>query len=207
MSWTDPAITMTSPAPLTPAARVDPTPTLDATLGGPDANSYVTLAEADAYFAGNTNVTDWNAHSDALKEAALIQATQWMDYLSWSGDCCGSTQRLSWPRKNVKCRCREAVCTEIPFQVKQATYELAFKLVHDPDVITGGVTSGSIATGAVKRNKLADLEQEFFAPDNGSTIMKVSTTGPEVLQLYPFLVDILGCWYGGGKREIRLYRN
>ena len=40
----------------------DPTPVLDATLGGPDANSYVTLAEADAYFAGNTHVNDWNNH-------------------------------------------------------------------------------------------------------------------------------------------------
>jgi len=185
----------------------DPTPVLDATLGGPDANSYVTLAEADAYFAGNTHVTDWNNHSDALKEAALIQATQWLDYLNWSGKVCTTTQRLNWPRKDVTCMGREAVCTMIPLQVKQAAYELAFKLVHDPDAITGGVRGNGIATGAVKRNKLADLEQEFFAPDNGSTVMKVSPTGPDVLQLYPFLVDILGCWYGGGKREIRLYRN
>jgi hypothetical protein len=31
----------------------DPTPVLDATIGGPNANSYVTLAEADAYFDGS----------------------------------------------------------------------------------------------------------------------------------------------------------
>ena len=59
----------------------DPTPTLDATIGGPNANSYVTLAQADAYFAGDARSQDWSNHSDAYKEAALIQATQWLDYL------------------------------------------------------------------------------------------------------------------------------
>ena len=174
----------------------DPTPTLDATIGGPNANSYVTLAQADAYFAGDARSQDWSNHSDAYKEAALIQATQWLDYLGWAGDCCGTTQRLEWPRKGVKCMCREAVCTEIPLQVMQATYELAFKLVHNPDAITGGVKGPTVQTGAVKRQKLGDLEIEMFEFKNGQG-SKVSISGPVVLQSFPFLVDMLGCWLTG----------
>jgi hypothetical protein len=62
------------------------------------------------------------------------------------------------------------------------------------------------ATGSVKRNKLGELEQEFFEPANGS-MTKVPVTAPIVIQTYPWLIDMLGCWYAGGKREIRLYRN
>ena len=207
MSWTDTAIWMDPAAGGStsggPAVQADPTPVLDATIGGANSNSYVTLAEADAYFDGSMHNTDWNNHSDAKKEAALIQATQWLDYLGWSGDCCGTTQRLRWPRKNVKCMCQEATCTMIPLQVKQATFELAFKLVHDPDAISGGVKGNGAATGPVKRNKLGDLEQEFFEPANGDD-SKIPVTGPVVLQIYPFLVDMLGCWLSGGYGKSRI---
>ena len=181
----------------------DPTPTLDATIGGANSNSYVTLAEADTYFSGTASKKDWDHHTDPYKEAALIQATQWLDLLGWAGKCCGSSQRLQWPRESVTCFCRDAVCTEIPFQVKQATYELAFKLVHNPDSITGGVRGPTVQQGAVKRNKLGDLEQEFFEFKNGEG-SKVSVTGPVVLQSFPFLVDMLGCWLAGSYGSSRI---
>ena len=89
--------------------------------------------------------------------------------------------------------CRDAVCTEIPFQVKQATYELAFKFVHNPDAITGSTSGSTASQGAVKKQQLGDLSIEFFEPAAGSQT-KVSVSGPIVLQTYPFLVDMLGCW-------------
>ena len=171
----------------------DPTPTLDATIGGANSNSYVTLAEADAYFDGTAHNQEWGTHSDGYKEAALIQATQWLDLLGWAGKCCNSTQRLQWPRENITCFCRDAVCTEIPLQVKDATYELAFKLIHDPDAICGGVKGPVIKEGPVKKQQLGELSIEFFEPANGKQ-SKVSASGPTVLQIYPFLVDMLGCW-------------
>ena len=173
----------------------DPTPVLDATIGGANSNSYVTLAEADAYFAGTAHNSEWGTHHDGYKEAALIQATQWLDLLGWAGKCCASTQRLQWPRKDVTCMCRDAVCTEIPLQVKQATYELAFKFVHNPDAICGGVKGPTTKDGAVKKQQLGDLSIEFFEPTNGSE-SKVSVSGPTVLQSFPWLVDMLGCWLG-----------
>ncbi len=99
--------------------------------------------------------------------------------------------------------CRDAVCTEIPLQVKQAAFELAFKLVHNPDSITGGVRGPTVQQGAVKRNKLGDLEQEFFEFKDGEG-SKVSITGPVVLQSFPFLVDMLGCWLAGSYGSSRI---
>lgn len=178
-----------------------PTPTLDATLAGANSNSYVTLAEANAYFDAGANNQQWNNHQDGYKEAALIQATQWLDLLDWAGDLCGTVQALQWPREEVTCMGREAACTAIPIQVKQATYELAFKLVHNPNQITGGTASPSPQVGAVKKQKLGDLEQEYFEFKSGQGT-KISVSGPAVIQAYPWLVDMLGCWlktkYGMG---------
>ena len=185
---------------------VVPNPTIDATVGGENSNSYVTLEEADAYFEGSADNQHWDNHQDGYKKAALIQATQWLNYLAFAGDCCTKTQALQWPREHVTCMCREAVCTSIPLQVKQATYELAFKFVHDPDVVVGGTKMPSPQVGAVKKQKLGDLEQELYEYKQGRS--KVAASGPAVLQKFPWLVDMLGCWlatsYGEGRVILRV---
>lgn len=184
----------------------EPVVTLDATIAGANSNSYVTLAEADAYFDASASNPQWNNHQDGYKKAALVQATQWLDLLSWAGDICTTTQALQWPREEVTCMGKEAVCTTIPLQVKQATYELAFKFVHDSDVITGGTASPSPQVGAVKKQKLGDLEQELYEYKQGRS--KIAASGPAVLQKFPWLVDMLGCWlatsYGEGRVILRV---
>ena len=182
----------------------DPTPTLDATIGGPNANSYVTLAQANAYFDNSPYSQDWKNHSDAFKEAALIQATQYLDALAWAGSCCASTQRLQWPRKGITCRCKEAVCTEIPNDIETATCELAFQLAHDPDAITGNV-KGNGATGPIKEQQLGDLKQSFYEPPSGPSGSKYPPTAPLVLQTYPWLGDLIGsCWLTGSYGSSRI---
>ena len=63
-----------------------------------DANSYVSVAYADAYFLAR-NVTSWA--SLTIKEALLIQATDYMEAVyseSWKGTVLLDTQSLSFPR-------------------------------------------------------------------------------------------------------------
>ena len=63
-----------------------------------DANSYVGVAYADAYFLAR-NVTAWA--SLTIKEALLIQATDYMEAVyseSWKGTVLLDTQSLSFPR-------------------------------------------------------------------------------------------------------------
>jgi len=47
---------------------------IDATVGGENSNSYVTLTEAETYFADRLRVDAWSAASSADKEKALLTA-------------------------------------------------------------------------------------------------------------------------------------
>lgn len=69
------------------------------TPGAADANSYATLADAEAYALTLPVANDWNAASTEQKNAALVQATRLMDTLRWKGYRTNySTQALQWPR-------------------------------------------------------------------------------------------------------------
>lgn len=77
---------------------------LDTTLHGETADSYVTLAEADAYFADHyvlAKSTAWSTFSDAQKEMLLKRSCQVIETLPledtvyWRRD---STQALTFPR-------------------------------------------------------------------------------------------------------------
>lgn len=76
--------------------------TLDATPGGSSANSYCTVAEADAYFGTSFNRTVWAATSTPNKEIALIEASRLLDNLvTWNGYLVTNTQNMRWPRAYV----------------------------------------------------------------------------------------------------------
>lgn len=54
---------------------------LDATISGPEANSYATVAEAEAYFATRLFSNPWSALDGVpQREAALITATRMIEY-------------------------------------------------------------------------------------------------------------------------------
>ena len=74
--------------------------TIIATLSSASANSYVTLAEANAYFETVPNSSTWTDKTDDAKNRALISATRWIDSLNYYGDRCDEDQALKWPRNN-----------------------------------------------------------------------------------------------------------
>ncbi len=55
--------------------------TIDATLQGASANSYVTLAEANAYFETTPDDSTWTDKTDDQKNRALISANRFIDEL------------------------------------------------------------------------------------------------------------------------------
>ena len=104
---------------------------LDVTVGTSTANSYATVAEADAYADTLTFRTAWPATGTATgKEGALQQAARLMGSLSWKGKKVSSTQALEWPRFGVADVDGYTVdSTTIPAKVKQAQCELAVRLI------------------------------------------------------------------------------
>ena len=169
----------------------------------PTATSYVANADADSYFALTMRNAQWTALTEDEKTLALQEATRWLETLCYKGELCSSTQGLKWPRKNASSDCcSETVCTTLPSQMVEATCELALALHQNPTSLLGGGPSAS-TTGSVKRQKLGDLEQEFFEPSSGDS--RYGPSDPLVLQVYPWLGDLIGkCYLEGSFGSSRI---
>jgi hypothetical protein len=121
--------------------------TIDATAGGANANSYLTLAAADAIVDGmveSDDVTAWGSATDDQKNRALYTAAQRIDRERFLGARATDTQSLQWPRTGVRkpdtyintysvgfpfrITADYFTDTEIPDQVKRAQVELAVYL-------------------------------------------------------------------------------
>jgi hypothetical protein len=129
--------------------------TINATAGDASANSYITLAEADAYveaMIGSTDVVKWSDLNDDLRNRALTAATQRLDRERFLGARATDTQALQWPRTGVRkpdtyintyavgfpfrITTDYFTDTEIPAQIKHAQIELAVYLKNNPDGIS-----------------------------------------------------------------------
>lgn len=77
-----------------------PAVVIDTTVGGANANSYVTLAEVDDYLATHRLfVSGWSTGVDADRIAAIIWAMLLIEArIKWKGIKSTSIQSLSWPR-------------------------------------------------------------------------------------------------------------
>ena len=188
-------------------------PVLNATLAGPESNSYITLEDANT-IAGNMPFYEaWNLASGEAQTISLIVATNWLETLDYVGDRCSATQNLKWPRQNASCDGVLAACGAIPFKIRQTQVMLAMAYISNPNSFpdTGG--GGSVApTGTyVKRQKLDVLEIEYDEFSNPESSSCDSCGDPLIVQAFPWLADLLGCWgvgiATGDNKMVRLYRN
>lgn len=78
---------------------------IDATAGGANANSYLTLAQAQAIIDGfveDADVQHWNSGNTDSRNRALFTATQRLDRERFLGARATDTQALQWPRTGVR---------------------------------------------------------------------------------------------------------
>ena len=125
-----------------------------ATPGAADANSYLTLAAAQAIIDGfvqDADVTAWASATTDQKNRALFSATQRLDRERFLGARATDTQALQWPRTGVRkpdtyintyavgfpfrITTDYYTDTEIPQQVQYAQVVLAAYLNNNPDGI------------------------------------------------------------------------
>lgn len=172
--------------------------TIDATLSGAAANSYVTLADADTYFETVPDSSNWTTKTTDQKNRALISATRWIDSLNFYGDRCTTTQALKWPRDDYTVDGIELSCTVIPTPVKIATYELARALANDTDAIIGSTGT----TGIYDEVALGELRVKYKQSSTTSGVVN------NVFDVYPWLQSYLGpyCMGGAGNHAVRLFR-
>ena len=168
--------------------------TIDATLSGTSANSYVTLAEANSYFETVPDSSTWTNKTDDQKNRALIDATRQIDTLVFYGDRCDNGQALKFPRNNHEVDDVELACTAILNNIKYAQYELARALAND----TGAITGNKGTVGTPEKVKIGDLEVNYNKSSQGMG------TPNNLFDIYPFLQSFLGAYCSGGSGSYQL---
>lgn len=132
--------------------------TFNSTAKGSTANSYVSVSEADDYFAGHLQKDLWDGKDTNEKQILLVSATNRIDMEQWSGKKTTTAQSLQWPRKYIQSRDTSYLDdmyvrvdfdsdgstyyldeNTIPNELKQATYEVAIWFIvrqeNDPHLI------------------------------------------------------------------------
>lgn len=144
----------------------------------------VTIPDADAYFLTTPRNADWLAlgpnHQVWLDESQKYLRQICVDE---AADCCGMTFAAAW------------VAT---------VSEVALALSKDPSAVIGGgaVTS---TQGAIKSQKLGDLQQDFYDIKSGqASASKYGTSAPMILRKFPWIGDLFGCYMTGSYGSSRV---
>lgn len=72
---------------------------LDSTISGANSNSYIGVAEADAFFEFHPDGTAWFDLTISQKEIYLVTGSNRLDQLKYSGKPTSTDQRMQWPRE------------------------------------------------------------------------------------------------------------
>jgi len=126
------------------------------------ANSYVSVADASAYFALRINSGAWAVNA-GMQEAALATATSLLDTYGWVGTPTDPAQPLGWPRTGVGV----IDPSVLPPAVVKAVEELALALINTPalaDLTGTGSNISSLAAGSARITYFAKITGSIFPP-------------------------------------------
>lgn len=131
--------------------------TVETGAGLPDAESYISAADASTYHAARNNAA-WAELTDGQKEAALRAATGYIDTIArYKGSRLLASQALEFPRTSIYDWSGYEV-SGVPRRVQQACAELALRAASTPlyaDLARGGrVVSESV--GPISTTYAAD---------------------------------------------------
>ena len=137
-------------------------------------DTFVSLADANAYFGDRLYSTVWTGATDADREKALRMATSTLSRERWAGSITSINQLLAWPRTGTTDAEGRPIGTgTIPQPVKDATCELALALLTEDRTADDGsrnvksVQAGSVRVeyaGAAPVRRLPDFVATIIAP-------------------------------------------
>jgi hypothetical protein len=156
--------------------RYDVALTIEDGSGKVDANSYASIADADAYLS-QRGMTLWANLSDTEKSQSLIRACDYMQQVyreRWNGTRTSTTQALDWPRYLVPVKDAPGTLTIyyanniVPIEVQVACIALALKAAAGdlaPD-IQPPTTSESVGSISVSYSPGARQTVRYQAIDH-----------------------------------------
>jgi hypothetical protein len=189
--------------------------TIDPTVAGASANSYVTLAEANSYFASRLGSSAWtDAPDDDTRKAALVTAANRIEAELYRGARATDAQRLAWPRSGVWKTGFALPTDSLPEFVKRAQMEEALALLEAAIDAEGNITNPLAASGTEELKSLGvgnvrlDFRDRDPAGDNAAAADDPSRTfaSPQAYrELRPYLLTGT-INVPSGVRNVRLLR-
>lgn len=171
----------------------------------PDANTYQTVATADAYHESVMESADWAAADDPTKGKALVQAARILgSQFTWKACPASADQPLAWPLQDFIFQGRLLASGSIPRQVIEAQAEIARELISAGGFQTRSVNAGGADQLASINLGRGALELEYQEQDPeaaGDNELKTVVT-PYVVQL----LRGLATFKQGGDRIARVRR-
>ena len=169
-----------------------PAPAIVATAGSANANSYLSVTNADTIANGMVGTLAWSTATSDDKARALITATNGLETLEWIGTRTSTTQALSWPRTDAECGDKTPASDDIPREIELATFDLANALLTTPTLLRSSNSSAALVPGVPNRDlqslKLDVMEITWKTHSGNSTTEAVTP-----LTVLPHLATILGC--------------
>ena len=148
------------------------------------AESYISVADATTYFSNRGNTTWAAIATDALREAYLRLATEYMTQMyrsRWEGARYTEDQSLDWPRTGVVRDSWSVDTDEVPVEVQRACAELALKQSAGdlaPD-LTQGVIREKVDVIEVEYDKASPQYTRYRAIDAMlKPYLNASSSGP-----------------------------
>lgn len=152
-----------------------------------DAEAYISVADADTYFAARGNAA-WGALLEAAKEAALRLGADYMEAVygeRWKGARVSMTQALSWPRDGVCVNGFEVADDVVPTAVARANAELAMRA----------------SAGTLLADQGAQVVSETVGP-----ISVTYAEGARQYTRYAYVNGLLGAYLDGSAGQVRVVR-
>jgi hypothetical protein len=154
-----------------------------------NANSYQSVAGADAYHATHSGSTVWSGSTTPQKEQALIIASQYLDIVygrQYVGSKMSRLQGLLWPRVGVTDIDGFGYgSNEIPQAVLDATSEAALRYRQD----------GSLIVDVSSKDQAVVSQSVTVGPIQKSTTYAAS--GKVEQKKYPVIEQLIGEFCGG----------
>lgn len=128
--------------------------TVETGAGVTDANSYCSVAAADAYHEARLRTEKWQEATTAERERALAMATKLLDQqMEWRGARVLSREFPAWPRTGMYDKAGILIdAATLPTCLVEATAELARRLLEDDRIGKSEERAVSISSGGRSRS-------------------------------------------------------
>ena len=128
-----------------------------------NANSYVSVADADTYL-GDRGYTVWTDSTEEDLQISLIRATDYVDQNVFKSVALTEGQARQFPRYDLVDRTGEQVGSTVPVEIVNATCEYALAVIGDGDglvELNPTPTQSTSRSLTYTREKAGEVEREY----------------------------------------------